>query len=120
MATSGDHTVAVDNHSAGRHLTTFPDAVRWAMTTVTSVGYGDRFPVTETGRIVAAGLMVCGIALLGTVTATLASWLVERVSDTERQTQVDVAELADQVRKLREDVAKLRPPASGPSRAVDE
>jgi hypothetical protein len=59
----------------------FGDALWWAITTMTTVGYGDRYPVTTTGRIVAGGLMVGGIALLGTVTATLASLLIERVAD---------------------------------------
>lgn len=59
----------------------------WAMTTVTTVGYGDRFPVTETGRFVAGGLMLAGIALLGVVTASLASWLIERVAEVEEESQ---------------------------------
>ncbi len=64
----------------GAGITTFGDALWWAATTMTTVGYGDLFPVTSTGRFVGVGLMVAGIGLLGTVTATLASWLVERVS----------------------------------------
>jgi voltage-gated potassium channel len=54
--------------------------VWWALTTITTVGNGDQFPVTPAGWAVAGGLMLAGIALLGTVTAKLASWLVERVS----------------------------------------
>ena len=46
---------------------------------VTTVGYGDHYPVTGIGRMVGFGLMLGGIALLGTVTATLASGLVESV-----------------------------------------
>jgi voltage-gated potassium channel len=59
------------------NIVDFGDAIWWAVTTMTTVGYGDRFPVTGTGRLVAFGLMIGGIALLGTVTATLASGLVE-------------------------------------------
>jgi hypothetical protein len=51
------------------------DALWWAITTV---GYGDRYPTTTTGRAIAVELMMAGIALLGVVTATLASWLVDR------------------------------------------
>ena len=40
---------------------------------MTTVGYGDHYPVTAAGRLVAFGLMIGGIALLGTVTATLAA-----------------------------------------------
>ncbi len=63
----------------GANINEFDDAVWWAVTTITTVGYGDRFPVTGTGRFIAAGVMVSGIALLGTVTASLASWLIDRV-----------------------------------------
>ena len=60
-------------------ITTFGDAVWWVLTTITTVGYGDRYPVTVEGRLVAAGLMIAGIAILGTVTAAIATWFLERV-----------------------------------------
>jgi len=66
------------------NISTFGDAVWWALTTVTTVGYGDRYPVTGAGRFIAAGVMVAGIALLGTVTASLASWLIDRVREEAR------------------------------------
>jgi voltage-gated potassium channel len=54
----------------------FGDAVWWSITTITTVGYGDSYPVTGAGRFVAVALMVGGVSLLGVVTATLASWIV--------------------------------------------
>lgn len=79
-------------------ITTFGDALWWAMTTVTTVGYGDRYPVTIEGRLVAAGLMIGGIALIGVITAALASWLIERVrtveEDAQAATRRDIAELS--------------------------
>lgn len=92
------------------NITSYSDALWWAATTVTTVGYGDRFPVTGTGRAVAVGLMLGGIALLGTVTATLASYLVERVQQVEEQAQAatrrDVQALADEVAGLREELRR--------------
>ncbi len=86
-------------------ITTFPDACWWVLTTITTVGYGDRYPVTGTGRLVAVGLMLAGIALLGVVTASLASWLIERVSEEQEQstaaTRADVNALTLEVRQLR-------------------
>ena len=67
------------------NIKSFGDAVWWAITTMTTVGYGDHYPVTGLGRFVAFGLMVGGVALLGTVSATLASWLIETVAAEKEQ-----------------------------------
>ena len=89
----------------GANITTFGDALWWAATTVTTVGYGDHYPVTLAGRAVAAGLMLSGIALIGVVTATFASWLIERVQEVEEAAQTatrrDVELLAREVAELR-------------------
>lgn len=63
----------VERHAPGATIVSFGDALWWAMETITTVGYGDLTPVTEAGRLIAVGVMVGGIALLGVVTATLAS-----------------------------------------------
>jgi voltage-gated potassium channel len=67
------------------NIVNFGDAIWWAVSTMATVGYGDRYPVTGVGRLVAVGLMVGGIALLGTVTATVASWLVDTVAAEKEQ-----------------------------------
>jgi voltage-gated potassium channel len=71
----------------GATITTFGDAVWWVMTTVTTVGYGDRYPMTTQGRFIAGGLMLAGIALLGIVTASLASWLIDHVREVNEEAQ---------------------------------
>lgn len=86
-------------------ITTFGDALWWAVTTVTTVGYGDRFPVTGPGRMVAASLMIAGIALIGVVTAAFASWLVEKVQEVEAASQTATRRDID---ALTEEVAELR------------
>ncbi|WP_319446430.1 MULTISPECIES: potassium channel family protein [unclassified Mycobacterium] len=84
----------------------FGDALWWSFTTVTTVGYGDTVPQTVTGRFVAVALMVAGVSLLGVVTATLASWIVQAVAaeDTASQTATaaQIDELRDEIRKLTE------------------
>ena len=52
----------------GANITNFGDAVWWSVTTMSTVGYGDEYPVTTTGRLVAVALMIGGVALLGVVT----------------------------------------------------
>lgn len=76
----------VEHTAPGASIVTFGDAVWWACATLTTVGYGDAVPVTPEGRIVAAGLMACGLALLGAVTGSFSSWLLQvfRREDEER------------------------------------
>jgi voltage-gated potassium channel len=73
-----------ERRSPGANITSFGDALWWAITTVTTVGYGDQFPTTPEGRLVAVGLMLAGIALLGVVTASIASWLIDRSRGRDR------------------------------------
>ena len=87
------------------NISTFGDALWWAVTTVTTVGYGDHYPVTTTGRLVAVGLMLSGIALLGIVTASLATWLLDGVRAVEEEAQ---AETRDDIGALTQEVAALR------------
>lgn len=75
----------------------------------TTVVYGDQFPTTGTGRFIAAGLMLAGIALLGVVTASFASWLIEGVTEIEVESQAatrrDVKALTAQVAALQDALA---------------
>jgi voltage-gated potassium channel len=67
------------------NITSIGDALWWAATTVTTVGYGDRYPVTTTGRVIAVTLMVVGIALVGAITASIAAWFVSSLEDDKRK-----------------------------------
>jgi voltage-gated potassium channel len=92
----------------GAAIQNFGDGLWWACETITTVGFGDRVPVTDTGRVIAVALMIGGVALLGVVTAMLASWLVERMSteaeSSESVTREQIAALNDEVRRLRETI----------------
>src|SRR4051794_6917643 len=99
---------------AGANVETFGDALWWSATTVTTVGYGDRYPVTTDGRFVAIGLMLAGIALIGVVTASIASWLIESVRDAESDSQAELKrELADLHSELAEIKDALRARSAG-------
>lgn len=94
-----------ERRSSDGNITTYGDAVWWAIATITTVGYGDHFPVTTTGRAVAGGLMLAGVALLGTITAAFASWLVERVTE-QPQGGSEIKALAAEVQALREELQR--------------
>ena len=98
----------------GASITGYGDAVWWALTTITTVGYGDEYPVTPEGRLVAVLLMVGGVALLGVVTAAVASWFVQRVAEAaQAQDEEDDAALLTEVRELAEEVRRLRAELTG-------
>ena len=77
----------VEQDAEGANITTLGDALWWSATTVTTVGYGDRFPVTGQGRLIAVTLMVVGIAMVGAVTASVAAWMVSRVQQDSLESQ---------------------------------
>jgi len=62
------------------NIKTAEDAIWWAYVTITTVGYGDKYPVTTEGRIIAAVLMTAGVGLFGTFTAYVASWFAQPAS----------------------------------------
>jgi voltage-gated potassium channel len=63
-------------HDASSNIKTAEDAIWWAFVTITTVGYGDKYPVTTEGRLIAAFLMVTGVGLFGTFTGYMTSWFV--------------------------------------------
>mgnify|MGYP003883499077 FL=1 len=66
------------------NITTIGDSLWWAVVTITTIGYGDYYPVTMPGRWAASALMVGGFAVLSMVTAAVSSWLVESVTAATR------------------------------------
>jgi voltage-gated potassium channel len=73
------------------NIDSYPDALWWAVTTITTVGYGDRFPMSPAGRGVAVVLMIAGIAMFGVITASIAAYFVEQ------KAEEDVAGRLDQI-----------------------
>lgn len=100
------------NTAPGANIHDFGGAVWWAFSTVTTVGYGDRFPVTTAGRAVAGLLMVTGVRLFGVITAAVAAWFVrpvqpETVQPAPVQAGPDVAAMAARMDRLETLIADL-------------
>ena len=74
-----------EENAKGSNIHDYPDALWWAIVTVTTVGYGDRFPTTSGGRAVAVVLMLVGIGLIGVLTATVASVFIKEHTDANKQ-----------------------------------
>lgn len=96
----------------GSTIDSFGKAVWWAVNTVTTIGVNNLSPVTITGRVIAVLLMIGGITLIGVVTASLASWIVQRVAETDRTYQTatvaHIDELRDEIRMLAEELHRAR------------
>jgi voltage-gated potassium channel len=126
--TGGLAVLDAEQNDPQANIHNFWDAIWWAFVTITTVGYGDYTPVTHTGRLIALGIMIAGIALLGVVTATLASWFVERAQTAEAKeqqiTRDQITELTEQVSALRRELASFQgipgtsPPAPAAAAAI--
>ena len=81
-----------------RNIRSIPDALWWAITTVTTVGYGDRFPVTAIGRAVGAVVMVIGIGLFGLLAASLASFMIEK--DIEKGLDPQMVQIEERLSRI--------------------
>jgi voltage-gated potassium channel len=66
----------VEDVGTGRRVESFGDALWWSATTISTVGYGDIYPVTVVGRLVAVLTMIVGVSTFGVVTARIASALI--------------------------------------------
>ncbi len=118
-----------ERDAADATITTYGDALWWAVTTVTTVGYGDRYPVTAEGRLIAAVLMVVGIATMGAVTAAIAARLLkadveeeaplldERIQELEAAVRRLTAVLESQRNEAAADPSSLTDPPRLPIRA---
>jgi len=65
-----------ESHSSDANITTGGDALWWAIVTITTVGYGDQYPVTEAGRFVGVFVMVSGVGIIGALASILSSVLI--------------------------------------------
>lgn len=88
----------LEENAPGATITSFPRALWWSVETATTVGYGDTYPVTTGGRVIAAVVMAVSITTFSVVTAAIATWFVSRATR-------DLHRLGATVRRLERDHA---------------
>lgn len=86
-----------ERDAADANIHTYGDAVWWGIATITTVGYGDRFPVTTEGRAVSVFIMILGISLFSLITASVAAMFVRPSVDKEEATLEDVLARLEQM-----------------------
>jgi voltage-gated potassium channel len=83
------------------NIKTPEDALWWSIATITTVGYGDRFPTSTEGRLVASFLMVAGVGLFGALSGFVASWFL-RPEQEEQESEIQ--QVLAELKALREAV----------------
>lgn len=104
-------------NSPDANITTPEDAIWWSFVTITTVGYGDKYPISGGGRILAVVLMTCGIGLFGTFTGFVASWFL--VPNQAEQT-TDIEELSKEIKEIRELLENSRTPERDTLPEIDQ
>lgn len=101
---------------AEANIRTPEDAVWWAVVTMTTVGYGDRFPLSTEGRLIAVLLMTTGVGLFGTFSGFVAAWFLQ--APQHPSNDVEIQSLRSELRQLREVIESFTrrdPPADLPA-----
>jgi len=92
-----------ESRSSDANITTGGDALWWGIVTITTVGYGDQYPVTPGGRVIAAIVMVVGIGIIGALASIFSSVLLPRPDEPDGQ-----PDIARELAAMRSEVASLR------------
>ena len=96
---------SVESSEPGAMIRDLPTAYWWMFTTLVTVGYGDVYPVTGIGRVIAVVVMLYGVGVVAVATGALASWIIEKFGGREEQeypaTKADVDDLRQEISELR-------------------
>ncbi len=87
----------------GANIVDAEDALWWSFVTITTVGYGDTFPTSPEGRLLAALLMATGVGLFGTFTAFVASWFLSPGEEEQEEELEAIRKELAEIRELLED-----------------
>jgi voltage-gated potassium channel len=92
--------ILILENSDRSNIKTASDAIWWSFVTITTVGYGDHYPVTLGGRVVAVFLMLTGITLFGVITASFASFLVQKNEASSKEAE-DVDRILEEIKTIK-------------------
>jgi len=102
---SGSMAILEFERDSGGNITTAEDAMWWAVSTMTTVGYGDRYPVTPEGRLIAVFLMTAGVGTFGVLAGLVASWFLSPAAEEAEQDRKEIKELLLALKAMKQDGA---------------
>jgi voltage-gated potassium channel len=107
LTTASVLMVQFEGRSPDANIITGGDALWWGFVTITTVGYGDYYPVTGLGRVTAVVVMLAGVGIIGSLASILASVLVPQPSETAEtaSSQTTEATIAAELANLRAELA---------------
>ena len=100
--------LAIEVRARGSNIQTPSDAMWWTYVTIATVGYGDRYPVTDPGRVVGVVTMTAGVVLYGALTAFLANAFIPPPEHQGRSARAEQAALRAELAELRRELRALR------------
>jgi voltage-gated potassium channel len=109
LVLSSAFVLQFESRSPDANIKTGGDALWWSVVTITTVGYGDEYPVTTLGRITAVSVMFAGVGIIGALASILASILVPPPSQEEQdQDAADARSLQRELVDIKNELAQLR------------
>ncbi|QKJ19195.1 ion transporter [Microbacterium hominis] len=100
--------LAIEGHAEGANITTAADALWYTLVTISTVGYGDHYPVTNAGKLVGALIIVVGVGIFGTFTGYLANLFLSPASGDDDAPTADAVVFPEQVGADASRAAQLR------------
>ena len=104
----------VEQLADGSNIKTPSDSIWWAVSTMTTVGYGDKYPVTTVGRVIAGFVMIAGVGLFGTLSGSVTSWILNPV---EVRQEVDLESIQNELTAIHlhlKEIVSSQKPAPDP------
>ena len=99
----------IEDGAEGANIQTASDALWWSYVSITTVGYGDRFPVTDTGRVIGAAVLAVGVGLFGVITGFLANMFLAPRRAQQAGQPDGTAELRLELMEIRRLIAGIQP-----------
>lgn len=113
IAVSSVSIYEVETGVKGANIKTFNDSVWWAITTMSTVGYGDKYPITNAGKVIATLTIIAGVSLIGMLTAEIAVIFIGSRAEEEDNDKENVEVLMVKLESMEQEIKAIRKAQEG-------